>query len=310
MSLSWKKKLMLAVIEGTYGQGGNPTAGANAIMGIDMSISPMEGSDVARNIERPFMGAQATLPVGLHSKLTFKTEFAGSGAAGVAPAWGVLARAAGLAETIVADTSVTYNPVTDGHESLIFHFTIASTRYVLKGARGSSKIVIMSSGIPMIEWTFTGLFEVPTENAPASPDYTKWIAPIVASNANTPVHTLGGVAFTMKSFSLDMGQQVKPRFLMGTEEVRITDRAEVVEMQTDALPVTTFNPYQIALDASTTPLVITHGTDAGNIITVNTPSLQLQRPAAPQDDEGIVSWTLRGVPLPGTGNDQFTLVLT
>src|ERR1044072_5812257 len=104
--IRWREKVLLAKIEATYGVDPAPTGGANAILATNCELRPMEGEDVSRQLERPFLGAQETVAVSLHSILTFSTELAGSGTAGVAPGWGPLARAAAMAQAIVADTSV------------------------------------------------------------------------------------------------------------------------------------------------------------------------------------------------------------
>ena len=98
MAISWRSKILLAKIEAIYGTDAAPTGAANGILAVDVSFNPMQGSDVSRNLERPFLGAQGTVATELHAELSFKVELVGSGTPGTPPAWGVLLRACGVAE--------------------------------------------------------------------------------------------------------------------------------------------------------------------------------------------------------------------
>ena len=85
--IRWRSKILLVEMEGTYGVDPAPAA-ANAMLAINLELSPMEGEDVSRDLETAHLGGQPEIPTGLRSTLTFTTELQGSGAAGTAPAWG------------------------------------------------------------------------------------------------------------------------------------------------------------------------------------------------------------------------------
>lgn len=311
MAIFWRNKLLLAKVEVTYGLDPTPTAVANAIMASDVDLSPMEGQDIDRNLDLPYMAASGTIPADLHMKLAFKVEMQASGVAGTAPAWGPLLRLCGVAQTIVAATSVTYNPISEGQESGTFYFYIGETLFKMKGARGTSKFTISAQGIPQIEFSFTGLYDVPTQNArPTNAVLTAFKKPKIAAKAHTPIFTIAGTALKMRQFVMDLGVSVEPRLQVTSEEILITDRTEMIETTVDAEALTLINPYQLAADQATVAVVLQHGTTIGSKITFNLPALQLQRPAGLEQNQGITEWPLKGVPLPTTGNDQWTLVLT
>ncbi|HFQ15140.1 MAG TPA: hypothetical protein ENK41_02190 [Rhodobacteraceae bacterium] len=310
MAIKWRSKILLAEIESSYGSDPSPTGSANAVLATDVQLTPMEGNDVSRDLETPYLGAQATIPTELHSKLSFKVEMAPSGTAGTAPAWGPLLRACAVAETIVASTSVTYNPITDSHESLTFHLWIGSTRYVLLGSRGNCMIRADAQGIPYLEFEFTGLFSQPSEVSRPTPTLSGFQKPLVATSTNTPTFTLGGTSFVMRSARLDLGNQVENRFLVGSESVLITDKAEVFETTVEAVALTTFNPFSLAAAQSSVAVSLVHGTAAGAIATLAIPTAQMQRPQGLENAQDIKEWPMRLVPLPSSGNDQWTLTLT
>ncbi|MEX0841716.1 MAG: hypothetical protein WD039_05465, partial [Xanthobacteraceae bacterium] len=308
--IRFSSKVILAKIEAVYATDPVPTGAANALLMTDVTIAPMEGDSVSRNLARPYMGAQEEFAVGLHMVLSGSTELVGSGSAGVAPAWGPLARACGLAEVIAADTSVAYNPVSESHESISLYFWIGATRHVLKGCRGTAVLTITAQGIPVIRWTFTGLYAEPSEVAQAAPTLTSWQRPVVATKTNTPTFTVGGVAMVLRNFELDLACSVERRLLIGKEEILIVDRAESIAAQVEAVPLTTFNPFAKASDMSNLAVSIVHGTVAGHISNIAAPTCQMQRPTGYENQQNILEWPLRLTPKPSAGNDQFTLTLT
>jgi len=276
MAIKWNNKILLAKIEATYGVDAVPIA-ENGVLATNVSFSPMEGQDVDRELELPYLAAGGTIPADLHGKMSFNVELAPSGTTGVAPAWGPLLRACACAQTIVVATSVTYNPVTDDHESVSIHFFIGSTRFVLLGTRGTVTMEFSASGIPYLRFELTGLFRKPTEVTRPGTDLTAFRKPQLVNMANTPVFTIGGTALIMRRCMLNLANQVEPRFLVGDESILITDRSDVLEATVVAVPLSTLDPYAIALADATVAVELVHGTGAGKIATLGVPRAQMQR---------------------------------
>ncbi|WP_322895177.1 MULTISPECIES: hypothetical protein [unclassified Yoonia] len=310
MAQKWRNKIVLAKIEAAYGVDPDPTGALNGVLATEVVLSPMEGSDVSRELETPYLGAQGTIVAELHRKLTLKVELVGSGTAGTAPAWGPLLRACGVAETIVAATSVTYNPVSDDHESITIYVWMDSTVYMLTGTRGTARLTFTAQGIPYLEFEFTGLFSPAAEEARDTPTLTAFQKPQLVTDRNTPTFTMAGEDFVMRSCMLDLANQVEARFLVNSEGILITDRADMIQTTVEAVPLTTFDPYTLAENQGTVPLVLGHGTLAGKIVTLNVPNAQMQRTQGLENAQNIIEWPLRLVPLPTAGDDQWTLVLT
>jgi hypothetical protein len=310
MARRWNSKILLAKIETVYGTDPTPTGAADAILAQNVVLSAMEGQDLARDLDRNALGADATIPVELHQKLAFSVELAGSGAAGTAPPWGRLLRACGCAETISAGVSVTYNPVTDAHSSLTIYLWIDGTLHKLTGARGTAKIGITAQGTPKIDFEFWGFFLAPAETARSNPTLTGWQKPLAATRTNTPTFTLGGTALVMRSAMFNLGNAVAPRLLINAEEIWIESRNESFECQVEAVAVSTYNPWTLAANMTEQVLALAHGVGAGKIVTLNIPKLQLQRPGGIQNVNEAVEWQLRGAPQMTSGNDQWTLVCT
>jgi hypothetical protein len=311
MSMFWNRKVLLCKTETTYGMDAAPTGALNAIQALNVSLMPMEGEDVARGLERATLGADATIPAGLHAKMSFEVELAPSGTAGTAPAWGAILRACAVAQVITASVSVAYNPISSNHESVTLHFFVDGTRYALVGARGTAKMTFAANAVPKIMFEITGLFTQPSAGANPSPTLTAWAAPQIVSDANTPTATFNGVDLVLRSLEFDLGNQIAARFLVNSESILIPQRSERIAAVVQAVPLATLNPYTLAASQTNAALSLVHGVGAGRIATLSVPRAQIQRPQGLSNQDGIVEWPLSFVPLPGTaGNDQWTLTLT
>ncbi|MEL7113980.1 MAG: phage tail tube protein [Pseudomonadota bacterium] len=305
-----RSKIVLAKIEATYGTDATPTGAADAMLTTEFQFTPMEGQDVARDLETPFLGADPSTPVDLHCTMTFNVELQGSGTAGTAPAWGPLLRACGCAEVITANTSVAYTPVSDGFEAVTVYFQHGGTLYRIMGARGTVKFDLSASGNPMLRFDFKGLYATPGEAARPTVDLSRFKPPLPVTDRNTPVFQIGGVDYVLRSFMLDLANQIEGRFLVGSEGILLVDRDETVELTIEATPMTTLNPYQLAETSTQIAVTLTHGTEAGKIITFAIPRAQMQRPQGLAEANKIVEWPLRLKPIPAAGDDQWTVTLT
>lgn len=310
MPILWKSKTLLAKIESSYGTDPTPAAATDGILATNVSLAPMEGQDVDRNLEQPYFGASEMIPVGLYATLTFDVELAGSGTAGTAPGWSVLMRMCGNAATVTNGVKVEYSPITDAPESGTIYFAIDTVRHVMKGTRGTWTILVNAQGIPVIRFVMTGLWEAPTTQSKIAPTLTGFKVPKVATKANTPTFTIGGTAFVLRSFELALGNEVQPRLLIGYEGIHIVDRAESLRATVEAVALATYNPFTIAQAQTKKVIQLIHGTAAGNIVTIDIPIAQQKRLSGYSQEQNIVEWPLEFTPLPDAGNDQWKITLT
>lgn len=315
--IKWRSKIILVKPEDVYGTDSAPTGAANAMLMTDVELRPMEGEDVSRNLERPHIGAQETIPAGLHAILTGSIELVGSGETGVAPAWGPLMRACGVAEVVTPDAvpddgtgTVEYTPVTDDHESASVHFWIGPTQHVLLGGRGTVTVTINAQGIPVGRFTITGLFTTPVDAARPAADLSTFQVPQIASDRNTPTFTIAGIDFVLREFSFNLGNDVQQRLLIGRETIVIVDRNEQIAARVEAVPMATFNPFEIAETSQRSALVIEHGTVAGRRFKLEAPRCTLARLSAYEQAQNVLEWPMALSPQPDAGDDQWTITLT
>jgi hypothetical protein len=308
----WRLQALLCKPEVTYGTDPLPTGAANAILAENVKISPMKGQDVKRNYERPFFSADGTIPAGLHMTITFEVELKGSGTAGTAPAFDPLLLACKMAKVTVGGSSVTYNPHSGVQGSCTIYFNNDGILYSMRGCRGTWKYTLNAQGIVRLMFEMTGLFTQPSAAALPTPVYGTQLTqlPQVATTANTPVFTIGGVALTLKQATFDAGCNVKPRFWVGSESIIIDGADEMFDCTVETPPLATFNPYALAANATPTPIILTHGTGAGKVATLTQPGAQLMRSEGLGETDGITEYSVKATPLPVVANDQYTLAFT
>ena len=114
----------------------------------------------------------------------------------------------------------------------------------------------------------------------------------------------------LRSFELDFKTQIEPRFLVGAKAILITQREDMIKTVVEAQPLSAYNPFTKAQNQTTDVVSLVHGTGAGRIATLAVPAAQVQRLPRLESAQKIKEWPLRLMPLPVSGNDQWTLTLT
>jgi hypothetical protein len=102
MSLLTRIRAILSKIETTYGVDPTPTAGADALLMSNLTVSPMEMTLTQRQNIKAYMGNNPNVIAASYQKVSFDIEMAGSGTAGTAPAYDELLRACALSATTLA----------------------------------------------------------------------------------------------------------------------------------------------------------------------------------------------------------------
>ncbi|WP_349295237.1 phage tail tube protein (plasmid) [Thioclava sp. 'Guangxiensis'] len=303
----WRKLAILHKIETDYGVDAAPVA-ADALIGSNVTFTPLEGEEVSRDLILPYMGNQGVILAGLYGRLEFDIEIAGSGAAGTAPAYGSLLRVCGLSETITPDTSVEYSIIEDGQESGSLYFISDKVQHVLVGGRATMTMTFTPKGIPRFRFTYQGLIGTITDigTMPAV-SMTQWMTPLVVSKANS-VMSLHGWAAVAESLSVDLGNTLTPRFLIGDEVMAITDRSLTGTAVVEARDLATVNWFDIALTRARGVLSFVHGKTAGNIVEIAAPKVELGRPTQGQTD-GVVNYSLPLMLCPENGLDELVLTI-
>ncbi len=325
MALSARRKLILAAIEAVYGTT-VATAGADAMLAHDPSLTPLTGGTADRDLVRSYYGSSDQIPVNTHQQIEFGVELAGPGKydpaakAITAPRWGRLLRACGFSETskkkAAADPHnnlVEYKPITGSEPSLTVRGNWDGQQHVLAGCRGSVALSLRAADIPRLRFTLTGLWRVPSSVAAIAGDYAAFKAPRPGSTRDTPTVSLFGQAnLKMRSFELDLAAEVTHREVIGADnEVVIVDRDPSGTIVLDMSPLATWNPFDVAAAGTTDALEIVHGgpdtaASVGKLIEIDCPRIQIGEPTY-GEDSGIQQVSIPFRALPMAGNDEITV---
>jgi hypothetical protein len=309
MALLTRKRTILAKIETTYGTDPTPTGSANAILVRNMSITPLNAENVSRDLVRPYLGASEQLIASSYVSIEFEVEMAGSGTAGTAPAYGSLLQACGMSETVVAVTSVTYAPVSSAFKSVTLYYNVDGVLHKITGARGNVEMTINSRQIPVFKFSFTGLYNAPTDTSAPSVTYTSFQTPLAANSDNTTGFSLFSYAGAMESMSINFNNAIQYRSLIGAEDVLMTDRQVSGQVVFEAPTIATKDFFSLALGTTLGALDITHGTTGGNKVQIVSSRVDVSNPSY-QDQNGIQMLQVPMTFVPSTsGNDEISIVV-
>ena len=312
MALLLRKRLIVIETESSYGTDPTPD-GADAVLVRDLSITPQSSDVASRDLIRPYLGASQQLLANTRVECTFSVELAGSGTAGTAPAYGKALKACGLAETVVANTSVTYDPVSASFSSVTIHYNIDGVRHKMTGCRGNVALTANVGEIPTLDFTFTGIYNAPDDTALLTPTYANQDDPLIFKNGNVTGFQLLSYAGALQTFSFDLGNSTVYRELVGgTKEVLITDRAAGGSVSIEAVALGTKDYFAAAVDddAALGNLVFTHGTVAGNKVQFTSSKVDIGD-VAYGDADGIAMLEIPYTCVPdAAANAEFDLVYT
>jgi len=310
MPLLYRKRIVLAKTEVTYGVDPTPTGAANAILVRNLDVTPIDIEYVSRDLIRPYLGNSDSLVGAKNVKASFEVELSGSGTAGTAPAYGPLLRACGLSETVSAGVSVTYAPISSAFESVTIYVNVDGVLHKVFGARGTVSLELSAKQIPVYKFEFTGLYQAVTDTAAPTPTYTGFITPLPVNAANSSGFALHSYSGLLQSLSVALGNDVVYRNLVSQESVIITDRKATGQVTIEAPTIAAKDYFSAANNVTLGSLALTHGTTAGNKVDIiGTNSVQVASPTY-QESDGIVmlQMNLNFIPV-GSGNNELSIVV-
>lgn len=312
MTLLVQNEVLLAKEEVTYNTDPTPTAATDAVLVANPSWAH-EG--LRMNERNTIHGTQAMrqhIFGGTLKSISFDVELKGSGTEGTAPEFGPLFKACGFTETIVASTSVTYDPSSTpaDQKSITIYYFQDGLRNVLTGCRGSVTFSLETGAMAMASFTFTGHSGAPTDVALPSPtlDTTE---PLAIKGASFSIDSF---AACVNSLSIDMGISVITPACMndsdGFGEITIGSRDcngsfdPEAELVADEAFYTNFqNGTKMAM---TTGVI---GATAGNRVQIDLDQVYY-RDIAPGDRDGIRTYEIPYGAVETSGDDEFSLIFT
>lgn len=308
------RDVILAKIESTYNTDPTPVANTDALL----VETPSWAFNGLRMIDRPVVSAnidtKQQIYGGALKQVTFDMELKGAGATystTVRPEVDVLLRACGFSSTVDVtggSETVTYVPISTGHESCTIYYYQDGTRHILTGCRGTVSFNLETGNIGRASFTMTGHFVAMTDTAMASPTYDSAVPPAVINAA----FTIDSYAAVIAALSCDMSNTIAtpPDFNAadGYGPVQITKRDPNGSFDPEAVVVAT-EAFEANFLAGATMALATGdiGSVQYNQYNVAMPAVYY-RDMAPGDRDGVRTYELPYGAAAGSGDDEITLV--
>ena len=219
------------------------------------------------------------------------------------------------AEAYSISAGVVYQLASDisAATSLSFIFNLNGVQHEVYGAKGTFSLDLTIKEIPTIKWKFTGLYRPVNDTVQMSGSFLSWQTPVPVSVYNTTdFDIMGWLTPIVSKFSLDVGNSVNYRQLIGSESVAITERKPVGSVQFEAPKVAVKDVWALVKADTASSFTVKHGTVAGNIVGITAPVVQ---PGAPkyseQDGIAMLELSLSFQPLISAtntgGNNEFRI---
>ena len=279
--MRYLSRILLAKAEVTYDTDSTPTT-TDAMLTSGLTITPYGGEKISRNLDKISLGASPVLAVNPHVALSCGIEIAGSGAAGTAPPFGDLLQACGCLETVNAGVDVTYTLTTaDDSVTAYFYATevVGSNLQLHKatGVRGNWGYNLSRGQIPLFTFdNLLGTYYTPSSVASITPDTSDFQDPLPVTKVNSPTVTIDSATLCVESVTFNCNNQISrmngpncaetlnggPQQPGGTIVVKAPEISEK-------------NLWTLLEGGTLMAFVFTHGTTAGNIVTINHDKMQI-----------------------------------
>lgn len=311
---------ILVKAEGTYGTDSTPTGSTDAMLVSNLSINPINASNVDRDIIRPYLGGSEQLLGTRFVEMGFDIEFVGSGTVATAPAWAAPLLACGLAQVLTATIRADYVPVSTAFPSVTIYWYDDGVLHKATGCRGNVRVMMKAGERPMLSFSFTGIYSSPSAVTNPSVTLTAFKTPQVVVDANSGDVTFGathstslapafsgGTVYPSQGLELDFGNSVNFTPLLGGETVDITQRSVTGKITLDLTAAQEVSLLGVVELGTLTTVGLLHGTVANLKSGVWLPSVQLINPSkAEVNGKRLVSFDMRCVP--NAGNDEARLI--
>lgn len=282
----------------------------SAQAGTTSSITLAAGASATDNV---YNGADISITSGTGSGQT-RSIVAYNGTTKVATVDKPFATAPAASSGYSIGANATYLPVSSGFESISMYYNLNGVRHKALGCRGTVSFDLTANNRPTMKFTFTGIYGGIADASESGVVFTSWQIPQAVNSTNSTAVVAGKVAdgsasgVQMASFSLDLGNSIKHRMLVGSENVVLSDRQAQGSVAIEATTVA-FNDWWANIRSSAKNyLWVENGLAVGNTVGIFLPNAQLTDPKY-ADSDGIVQLDQTVLALPLVGNDEVRVIV-
>lgn len=305
------RSVILAKVESTYNTDPTPATSADEVLVENFSWSYANARMAERMPLRESKGKLAPIYAGTLVQMSFECEIKGSGAAGTAPEVGALLQACGLSETIVASTSVTYEPASSALKSCTVYFYRDGKLLIVTGCVGAVTGSLAVGAVGKLSFTLTGHLVSETDVS----------LPTASYDSTVPVPMINLSSFLIDSktpgitrFEFDLGNEVAtPEDMVASDgygTIQVTGRRVTVGFDDEDVVVATYDWLTKWTGGSAVAIATgTIGSTAGNRYAISLPAVTYTELSA-GDKSGIVTRDVRGQAAESSGDDEISIAFT
>lgn len=314
-----RKVAVLLKLETTSGVDAVPTGAANAMYVSELSVTPLDATNIPLDYIRPYFGNSPNLVGSASKKCSFKVYLAGAGTAATAPAWSAAFVACANAETtgLTVPNRVEWLPATDSLKTATIYYHDDGVLHKLTGAFGMWMLSAKSGEAPYLKFDFIGVDSGDTAVANPTTVLTAWREPVPVTKANvvdiklgctyaTGVLT-GGTVYNTSGLTLESGNAVAFAPLLTTEAVVLTDRKVKGKVSFDLTAAQEVANMATVKNNVIQGLGFELGLTTGNRIMLFMPAVQLINPTKEVfNGQRMIAYDLQVNPV--AGNDELRII--
>ena len=202
-----------------------------------------------------------------------------------------------------------YTPVTRGQDSCHMFGQIGPNRHIFGGVKSGLTLNATADGWFDLVFDAMGLVGARSSETTPAVDFSAFQEPIVVENANTPWASLGAFEIALRSISLNAGNGVARRSLVGQDKVVISSRASTGTIVFEALDLDTVDFFENVETSVTLPVELIHGLTRGSTLHLSADRCELTDISV-QEEEGVMMCSASISALPSdAGDDEFTFAV-
>lgn len=318
MSRQTKDSVLLLKVETTKGVDAAPTGATDAMLVSNIDITPLEATNVDRELIRSYYGASEQLVGTANVRISFRMEFSRANVAGTTMRWDNALRCCMFAR--VAGSSPTrseYNPVSNAGDTATIYYYDDGVLHKLLGAMGNAEFSFGIGERPTIQYTFWGIDGGLATAANVVPVY----APVFRTPQVVTDQNSGGV-FVGSTYaagaitggteypglgiqSLNLGNSVQYMPELGGDEIDVNDRSVTGSVAFNLTPAQEITFMNRVRNNQLLSMSWLHHSDGsgGFLLGVFMPAVQFINPSKiDRNGRRYIGFDFRAVPV--NGNDE------
>jgi len=201
-----------------------------------------------------------------------------------------------------------YRPISTSEESLSLYAYLDGVLHKFIGSKGNCKTTEEVNKRPLFNFSYTGIFAPVTDAAMPTNVFTGFQKPLLCNKANTPFFgLLGAYGIGLEKFEFDTGNTIDfLDFINLADSLALTQRASSGTFSLESVAIAIKDWYSTISGQVNGNFALTHGTTAGNRVTISAPNVSLASPGY-GTKQNVRTTQLEARFNPLAGNDEWAI---